>query len=293
MKLAIIAGLITGFGIIQGCSSPQNSLPPVPQQKALPADQQNDNSDLIEQLKAEREDSAKRAEQIEAEIARLQDELATAQELSQEEKAALERQLEEAQVARDEEAAKLEELQDQLADIEKNLEEAQAENERLQEELEESQNNNNNTGDTNNNNTNNQVMKNLAFSFETDCIDVVNASQNSQANVIAYPCNFNENQQFDVEFVDNTWFRLVANHSRQCLYVEGASTANGANIQQLTCRRNGDGSELFRFFDVMGQYDFKVQNQRSGKCFKIEAEGNLVQDDCATRFTYFRMRATQ
>ncbi|MFW7381136.1 MAG: ricin-type beta-trefoil lectin domain protein [Oligoflexus sp.] len=287
----MVALAALSFGLL--ACKPQSNVPPIASTQGLPqagAIPQNDQNELIRQLEAERSASEGRAREIEAEIARLETLLTSSQEQNTQQQADLQAEIDRLKAEGEAEAGKIAELEAEQKKLQDDLDAAKKENEELKKQLE---NNNNNNVVNNGNNNNNQtttVFQNRVIFFQSDCIDVVNASTADGANVVAYPCNLAANQRFDVEQVSTDSFRFVAKHSNKCLYVEGASTANGANIQQLSCRRNGDTSELFRFADTNG-FDFKLQNVRSGKCLKIQANGNIVQDDCATSYTLFRWGA--
>jgi len=279
------------WGILLGllACKPQSNVPPIansqlPQQSnALP---QNDQSDVIRRMEAERLASENRSQQIAAEITRLENLLKSSQTESSDQRKELQAELDKMKTEREAEAKRLADLEADQKKLQDDLDAAKKENEQLKKQIETG--NNTNTGGTvNTGGQTGTVMQNRVLFYKTDCVDVVDASTADGANIVAFPCNKSSNQQFNVETVANNTFRFVAKHSNKCMYVQGASTANGANIQQLSCRRNGDTSELFRFADVNG-FDFKLQNVRSGKCLKIQANGNLVQDDCATNYTLLR-----
>ena len=234
---------------------------------------------LLAELEAERALATQRAQEIEADIRRLEEELATSTELSEAEKNRLAEELAAAEQARQTEMAKLGELERQQDELSDELKQSEAENQRLEAELEQK-----NAADA-------PIVQRIAdrvFFYKSDCIDVSLQSTAEGANTIAYPCANRSNQVFTLELLESKYFRMIASHSGKCLYVANASIEDGANIEQRSCKRNGDSSELFRFYDKVGEYDFKIQNLRSGKCFKIQTDGNLIQDDCAVRYTLFR-----
>jgi hypothetical protein len=91
------------------------------------------------------------------------------------------------------------------------------------------------------------TIENQVFSYNNDCIHVDGA-----ANVISFPCGNTDNQIFALIYVTADTFLLQAKHSGKCLYIQGASDDNGANVQQLACRNNGDTSEVCRKVDQQG-----------------------------------------
>ena len=128
-----------------------------------------------------------------------------------------------------------------------------------------------------------------ALTFGSDCMDVAGASTAVSARIIAYPCSFQANQLFRFELAATATFRIIAENSKLCLYIYGASVNDGMPLEQQTCRRNGDSSELFQLSgtNISG---VKIRNVRSGLCLKILADGKIVQSNCTTNYTTFAMK---
>jgi TolA-binding protein len=129
-----------------------------------------------------------------------------------------------------------------------------------------------------------------AIFYATDCLAVGDNSTTEGALVYARPCNNASSQTLSFERLDNNTYRFVFQNSQKCLYVQGASSSDGAALQQISCRRNGDTSELFQFADPPNSFDFKLRNVRSGLCLKIGNDGKIFQSNCTTNYTIFRWR---
>jgi endo-1,4-beta-xylanase len=63
-----------------------------------------------------------------------------------------------------------------------------------------------------------------------------------------------------------TYNRIVSRNSGKCVDVTGASTADGANVDQWTC--NGGTNQQWQFVDVGGGY-YKLVSAKSGKCLDV------------------------
>ncbi|RAG80644.1 hypothetical protein DN069_37050 [Streptacidiphilus pinicola] len=66
------------------------------------------------------------------------------------------------------------------------------------------------------------------------------------------------------------YHQLVVQHSGQCLDVAGASTSNGAVIDQNTCGASGTSGQQFQFLPVSGGYG-ELQNENSGKDVVVQS----------------------
>ena len=87
------------------------------------------------------------------------------------------------------------------------------------------------------------------------------------------------------QFVDkgSGYFNIVNRNSGKCLDVNGASTADGANIIQWTC--NGGNNQQWQWV-ATGSY-FNLKARHSGKCINVvgssTADGALLeQRTCAS-----------
>ena len=93
------------------------------------------------------------------------------------------------------------------------------------------------------------------------------------------PANSDENGQQQQLPAPGEYYRIVARHSGKCLDVPGASTADGANIQQY--QAVGGSHQEFRFDEAGGGY-YQIVARHSGKCLDVEGSstsdgGNVLQ----------------
>jgi len=68
--------------------------------------------------------------------------------------------------------------------------------------------------------------------------------------------------------VNTTYSFQTAVNTANCLDIAGASTADGAAVQEYTC--NGTGAQTFRAVALDGTY-FQIVNSASGKCLDVAA----------------------
>ncbi|SMF14142.1 RICIN domain-containing protein [Pseudobacteriovorax antillogorgiicola] len=204
-------------------------------------------------------------ESSEQEVDILRDQLEAAEQLSEQERAALEKKLAEAEAKREEALREIEELQAAQQELE-------AKQMALEEELKRA----------------GQNAIGVRIFHEQDCIDISGGWTWDNINAIAYPCHSDDNQRFQFEYVNDTDFRLIAKHSGKCLFVEGASNQVEANIHQKTCARDGNQYEIFTFIHRQGD-EAKIQSKGSQKCFKVQSNNNLSQNDCNNIFTVFKI----
>ncbi|SEL98386.1 RICIN domain-containing protein [Streptacidiphilus jiangxiensis] len=66
------------------------------------------------------------------------------------------------------------------------------------------------------------------------------------------------------------YHRLVVQHSGLCVDVAGASTSNGAAIEQNSCATSGQTSQELQFLPVSGGYG-ELQDQNSGKDLVVQS----------------------
>jgi hypothetical protein len=75
------------------------------------------------------------------------------------------------------------------------------------------------------------------------------------------------------------YHQLVVQNSGQCMDVAGASTSNGAAIDQTSCDSTGPGNQEFQFVPVSGGYG-ELQNENSGSDVVVQnastAQGALI-----------------
>jgi hypothetical protein len=84
------------------------------------------------------------------------------------------------------------------------------------------------------------------------CVDVLNGSAENGARAQQWTCNGGPQQKWAGPAVETVggvnYINLIAKHSGKCMDVTGASTANGAGIQQWTC--NGGNQQKWTLQSV-------------------------------------------
>lgn len=79
-------------------------------------------------------------------------------------------------------------------------------------------------------------------------LDVNSALVENGANVQTYASSNTSAQRFEVLYVGDGYYQILAEHSGKALDILNASTAGGANVQQYDC--NGTDAQLWRFIDA-------------------------------------------
>ncbi len=317
-KLFLFASIV--LQLSGACGSRNTDLPPV---EGTPIASQAEIDRLKKQkqsdsdaLNKERSTTQDQVNTLQVEIEKLSQELSANQKLSAEERQKIQTQLDDARRQKELAEQRQKELADKQAQLEKDLAAAKAAQAN-------SANTNNSTSSSGakpvsttggsapsttstpkptststpttppaNNLGTPSTTKHEIF-YNTDCLAIGDGSSTEGALVYAKPCQKLASQTLAYEKLSNNTYRFIFQNSQKCLYVQGASSAEGAALQQLSCRRNGDTSELFVFADPANTYDFKLKNVRSGLCLKIASDGKIIQGNCATNYTIFRWRLSQ
>ncbi len=84
--------------------------------------------------------------------------------------------------------------------------------------------------------------------------DVLNFSLDNGGNIIVWDDVKNINQQWYLDYAEDSWFYIRNRNSAKCLEVADASTANAANIQQW--EKNGGTNQQWRFLPVGAPLEF-------------------------------------
>ena len=79
-------------------------------------------------------------------------------------------------------------------------------------------------------------------------LDVNSALTSNGANVQTYASNNTSAQRFEVLYVGDGYYQILAEHSGKALDILNASTSSGANVQQYD--QNGSNAQLWRFIDA-------------------------------------------
>ena len=327
MKASLVIAVLALESLLLqvACSGRSSELPsvdgaPIASQAEILKRQQQKEADA-RSLAAERSTTNDQLNQLQDQIDKLSTELASNQKLTLEERKKLQDQLDEAQRQKQETEAKLKELQEKQKKTEQELAAAKTTASQQQSNTvtttgttqtnttgtpvktssgqtttpqqtasTSSGTTSTQTNTATSNPTTNATEKHLIF-YNSDCLSIGDNSTTEGALVYAKPCSNSSSQQVTAE-TENGSYRFVFQNSQKCLYVQGASSSDGAALQQLTCRRNGDSSELFQFAEPQNTYDFKLKNVKSGLCLKINTDGKILQSNCATNYTLFRWRLT-
>lgn len=83
-------------------------------------------------------------------------------------------------------------------------------------------------------------------------LDISGASISNGGNVQVYSMNSTLAQKFDIRYVGNGYYKIIATHSNMVLDVVNASTKSGANLWQYTS--NGTDAQLWKFIDAGNGY---------------------------------------
>jgi hypothetical protein len=98
--------------------------------------------------------------------------------------------------------------------------------------------------------------------------------------VVLAACGAGREEAGGIEIVQeqlsaNAVYVVRAGHSRKCLDVQGASTADGAAVHQWDCHRRANQQFRLR---AAGEGNFELLAQHSGKCLEVAAAGKADGD---------------
>lgn len=97
-------------------------------------------------------------------------------------------------------------------------------------------------------------------------LDVNSASTSNGANIIQWPWNGGNNQQWQIIDNGNGYYRLINRNSGLALDVNGGSTTNGESIIQWPW--NGGANQEWEIIDNGGGY-YRVINRNSGQALDV------------------------
>ncbi len=251
-----------------------------------------DQSEALTRLSTDKATLQERANSLDSQIKALNDQLASNKTLTEQQKVDMQKQITDLQTQKTALDKQISELTTKNADLQKQLDQAKAENDRLQRELNAARAaaaNNTATTPAASTTTGTATAKLYGFKYadpnkvKNDCLTLPGNSTLDNVQITSAPCvTAAQNQQFTVLDPANTYFTIRPRLSNKCLSV--ASTAEGAAVVQKTCTNTTDQS--WEFF-VRGAAEFRLRNQFSGKCLKIQADGKIIQGDCNLNSTYF------
>jgi Matrixin./Putative peptidoglycan binding domain./Ricin-type beta-trefoil lectin domain. len=111
------------------------------------------------------------------------------------------------------------------------------------------------------------------------CLDIEGGSTSPGAHAIVWTYWGGRNQLFKVEWVENGYYRLVAEHSGRVVDVDGASTSFGAHVIQWDWW-GGDNQKFW--LGPLGHGYFTLVAKHSGKVVDVESSfigAHLIQTD--------------
>jgi hypothetical protein len=254
-----------------------------------------DQSEALTKLSTDKATLQEKANSLDSQIKALNDQLTTNRTLTEQQKVDMQKQITELQTQKAALDKQIIELTTKNADLQKQLDQAKLENERLQRDLNTARAAANNTATapaastTTGTATGTATGKLYGFKYadpnkvKNDCLGIPGGSTLDNAQLTSAPCvTAAQNQQFTVLGPANTFFSIKPRLSNKCLSV--ANTVEGTAVVQKTCTNTTDQS--WEFF-VRGAAEFRLRNQYSGKCLKIQADGKIIQGDCNLNSTYF------
>lgn len=89
-------------------------------------------------------------------------------------------------------------------------------------------------------------------------LDVYSALITNGTNVQTYASNNTSAQRFEILYVGDGYYRILAEHSGKALDILNGSSADKANVQQYDC--NGTDAQLWRFIDA-GDDTYYIQSK--------------------------------
>lgn len=248
-----------------------------------------DQSEALTKLSTDKATLQERASSLDSQIKALSDQLESNKTLTEQQKLDMQKQINDLTTQKVALEKQITDLNTKNTDLQKQLDAAKAENARLERELaaaKASQPAANNTAPTTNTAA---TGKFYGFRYadpnkvKNDCLTVPGGSTADNVQLTSAPCSTTaQNQQYTVLDPANQFFFIKPRLSNKCMSV--VSTAENAAVVQKTCTNTTDQS--WEFF-VRGSAEFRLRNQFSGKCLKIQADGKMIQGDCNLNSTYF------
>mgnify|MGYP005759527933 CR=1 FL=1 len=90
-------------------------------------------------------------------------------------------------------------------------------------------------------------------------VNVASASIDNYANVQLNTANGNSAQRFEISYVGNGYYKIIAEHSNKSIDISNGSSSEGANIQQYEW--NGSDAQLWKFVDA-GSGNYFIRSKR-------------------------------
>jgi hypothetical protein len=250
-----------------------------------------DQSEALTKLSTDKATLQERANSLDSQIKALNDQLTSNKTLTEQQKVDMQKQITDLQTQKAALDKQILELQTKNTELTNELNRAKLENERLQRELNAARAAAANTTAAAPAATTATVTGSKMYGFKyadpnkvkNDCLGIPGNSTLDNVQMTSVPCVTGaQNQHFAIPDPVPTFFTIKPRLSAKCLTV--MSAAENAAVVQRTCTNTTDQS--WEFF-VRGAAEFRLRNQFSGKCLKIQADGKIIQGDCNLNSTYF------
>ncbi len=109
-------------------------------------------------------------------------------------------------------------------------------------------------------------------------IDCSGSGTDNGCNVLLWSAHYDKNQQLNVTYLNNGYYKLVFSHSNKCLDVEGGSRDSGTNVLQWSY--NGGSNQQWIIADAGNGYYYIVA-RHSGMYLDVsggvDADGSNIQ----------------
>ena len=249
-----------------------------------------DQSEALTKLSTDKATLQERANSLDSQIKALNEQLASNKTLTEQQKVDMQKQITDLQTQKTALDKQILELQTKNTELTNELNKAKLENERLQRELNAARAAANNTAAAPAATTTTVTgTKIYGFKYadpnkvKNDCLSIPGNSTLDNVQATSAPCVTGaQNQQYVIPDPVPTFFTIKPRLSAKCLTV--VSSAESAAVVQKSC--TGTTDQSWEFF-VRGAAEFRLRNQFSGKCLKIQADGKIIQGDCNLNSTYF------
>lgn len=112
--------------------------------------------------------------------------------------------------------------------------------------------------------------------------DISEASMKDGGNLMICQYNGGDNQKFEVTYLGNNRYKMIAKHSGKSLDVQDANTSSGANVQQ--CTPNGGTNQQWMLQDAGDGY-YYIFSSMNGLCIDL-ADGSTANNNNIRMFDF-------
>lgn len=112
--------------------------------------------------------------------------------------------------------------------------------------------------------------------------DISEASMKDGGNLMICQYNGGDNQKFEVTYLGNNRYKMIAKHSGKSLDVQDANTSSGANVQQ--CTPNGGTNQQWILQDAGDGY-YYIFSSMNGLCIDL-ADGSTANNNNIRMFDF-------